>query len=192
MFRIDKPGEAEVQRFVEAQRAQPFSYADVGATATRPPPGFTVDHNRVVLGRGGTAFAAAIAAVRAWRMFDMAGVHLCWPDAPIEVGATVAIVARGGPLWTLNACRIVYVVDEDGPLRRFGFAYGTLPRHVESGEERFLVEWNRGNDEVAYDLLAFSRPSRAWLNALLPLLRLAQKRFARESKAAMRRAVTEA
>jgi uncharacterized protein (UPF0548 family) len=28
----------------------------------------------------------------------------------------------------------------DGPVRRFGFAYGTLPDHVESGEERFTVE----------------------------------------------------
>jgi hypothetical protein len=27
-------------------------------------------------------------------------------------------------VWTLNTCRIVYVVDE---ATRFGFAYGTLP-----------------------------------------------------------------
>jgi uncharacterized protein (UPF0548 family) len=28
-------------------------------------------------------------------------------------------------------------------MRRFGFAYGTLAQHAESGEERFTVEWNR-------------------------------------------------
>ena len=36
-------------------------------------------------------------------------------------------------LWWLNACRIVYVVDEAGPVTRFGFAYGTLPGHAGSG-----------------------------------------------------------
>ncbi len=44
-------------------------------------------------------------------------------------------------------------------MSRFGFAYGTLPGHVESGEERFLVEWDRGDDAVWYDILAFSRPN---------------------------------
>ena len=50
----------------------------------------------------------------------------------------VAILARSIGLWWLNACRIVAVVDEDGPVKRFGFAYGTLPDHAGSGEERFL------------------------------------------------------
>ena len=47
------------------------------------------------------------------------------------------LLARALGLWVLNACRIVYVIEEDGPLRRFAFAYGTLPEHAESGEERF-------------------------------------------------------
>jgi hypothetical protein len=34
------------------------------------------------------------------------------------------------------------VVDEDGPIKQFGFAYGTPTEHAESGEERFTVEWN--------------------------------------------------
>ena len=50
-------------------------------------------------------------------------------------------------LWWLNACRIVYVVDEAGPVTKFGFAYGTLPGHAGTGEERFLVEWDRASDE---------------------------------------------
>jgi hypothetical protein len=39
----------------------------------------------------------------------------------------VAVLARSLGLWWLNACRIVSVVNEDGPGKRFGFAYGTLP-----------------------------------------------------------------
>ncbi len=43
-------------------------------------------------------------------------------------------------------------------MRRFGFAYGTLPDHAGSGEELFLIEWDRGEGSVWYDVLAFSRP----------------------------------
>lgn len=46
--------------------------------------------------------------------------------------------------WWLNTSRIVYVIDDEegdaGAVRRFGFAYGTLPAHAEAGEERFCVE----------------------------------------------------
>ena len=56
-------------------------------------------------------------------------------------------MGRAIGLWWLNACRIVYVVDESGPISKFGFAYGTLPGHVESGEERFLIEWDRGDEQ---------------------------------------------
>jgi uncharacterized protein (UPF0548 family) len=61
-------------------------------------------------------------------------------------------------MWWLNACRIVYVVDEEGPVKRYGFAYGTLPEHVESGDVRFTVDWHEADGAVWYDILAFSRP----------------------------------
>jgi uncharacterized protein (UPF0548 family) len=92
-------------------------------------------------------------------------------------------------VWWLNACRIVYAVDEMGPVCRFGFAYGTLPGHAESGEERFLVEWDRADDDVWYDIIAFSRPNHLLARLGYPLTRRTQKRFARDSAAAMRKAV---
>jgi uncharacterized protein (UPF0548 family) len=79
-------------------------------------------------------------------------------------------------------------VDEAGPVARFGFAYGTLPGHAESGEERFLVEWDRTGDAVRYDVLAFSRPRHPLARLGYPLTRRAQRRFARDSAAAMLRA----
>ena len=94
-------------------------------------------------------------------------------------------------LWSLNACRIVYVVDESQPIRRFGFAYGTLPDHVESGEERFVVEWDEASDEVWYDIFAFSRPRHPLIRLGNPYMRRLQQRFGRESAAAMARAVRE-
>jgi uncharacterized protein (UPF0548 family) len=91
----------------------------------------------------------------------------------------------------VSACRIVYRIDDDGPTKRFGFAYGTLPDHPESGEERFMVEWSQADGSVWYDILAFSRPYQLLTRLAYPLVRRFQKRFARESTAAMVRAVSE-
>jgi uncharacterized protein (UPF0548 family) len=89
-------------------------------------------------------------------------------------------------LWTLNACRVIYVVDEEEPSRRFGFAYGTLLDHVERGEERFLIEWNKKDDSVWYDILAFSQPRHPLVRLGTPYARMLQKRFARDSMAVMK------
>jgi uncharacterized protein (UPF0548 family) len=173
---LRRPHGAAIARFLDEQRALPFTYDAVGATrdAARPP-GFAIDHNTQRL--AGT-FAAARRALEAWAMFPPAWTAIS-PRAPIIAGEVVAVLVHAGTWW-LNAARIVYVIDEPD---RFGFAYGTLPGHAECGEERFLVE-QRG-DAVYYDLYAFSRP-RHWAARLgAPVARALQRRFARHSKAAM-------
>jgi uncharacterized protein (UPF0548 family) len=101
----------------------------------------------------------------------------------------VAIVVQHFGFWSLNFCKIVYVVDEDGPIQRFGFAYGTLPEHAEQGEERFTVEWDRNSGQVSYDILSFSRPGKLAVKAAYPLARRLQRGFLRHSLAAMASAV---
>ena len=78
---------------------------------------------------------------------------------------------------------------DGAPVKRFGFAYGTLRDHAERGEERFMIEWQGSDDSVWYDILAFSQPN---LLAKLgyPLTRRLQKRFARDSLAAMVKALS--
>jgi uncharacterized protein (UPF0548 family) len=122
-------------------------------------------------------------------MFNLTWVSLCWPTAPIEIGSTVAVLARALGLWSLNACRIVYLVEEKGEIEKFGFAYGTLPDHAERGEERFQVEWHHEDNSVWYDILAFSRPNQLPARIAKPYIRTLQKRFAAGSKQAMLRAV---
>jgi len=108
----------------------------------------------------------------------------------IRVGTEVAVLVRHFGFLSLNACRIVYVVDDDAEeTKRFGFGYGTLEEHAESGEERFTVEWNQGSDKVCYDILAFSRPRKMLARLGYPLSRYLQKQFAEHSKAAMLRFV---
>ncbi|MBN9520475.1 DUF1990 domain-containing protein, partial [bacterium] len=107
-------------------------------------------------------------------------------DTPLRPGEVVAVVARILGVYWVNACRVVYAVDDDGPVRRVGLAHGTLPGHAESGGERVLVEWDRATGAVWYDILAFSRPRHPLARLGYPLARRFQRRFARDSAAAMR------
>lgn len=190
MILLHDPTAQEVEAFLEAQRDARFSYPEVGATREGAPPYYKVDHNRVRLGTGEEVFKIAVAAMRQWKMFDLGWVRIAWPGAPLREGMTVAVVARTAGFWTLNAARIVYTLDEVTVTgRRFGFAYGTLRDHAEIGEERFSVELLRADGSVWYDIFAFSRP-RLWLAQIgYPLSRVYQRRFARDSKAVMARAV---
>jgi uncharacterized protein (UPF0548 family) len=52
------------------------------------------------------------------------------------MGTTVAVLARHYGFLSLNPCRILYTIEDDG-----GFAYGMLPEHGERGEERFSLKW---------------------------------------------------
>lgn len=182
------PTEGQINAFLHAQRSQPFSYPAVGATQTSAPRGYTVDHNRIALGRGEQVYRHACTALQRWAMFDLGWVRLCWPTAALITGTTVGVMAQVGGLHILNACRILYTVNEEvGEEWRFGFAYGTLPGHIERGEERFLIGWDRQTDTVWYDILAFSQPAH-WLVRLgYPVARAFQKRFAYDSKLAMQR-----
>jgi uncharacterized protein (UPF0548 family) len=185
---LTRPSALRIAAFLAAQENAPFSYAEVGATRGVPPPHYTVDHNRIRLGFGIEVFERATAALRRWRMLSLGWATVHPPETAIVAGRTVAVIARHYGFWSLNACRIVYVVDEAGEMdgvRRFGFAYGTLPDHGAVGEERFMVEWRPADESVWYDLYALSRPGHPLARLGYPLARGLQRRFARASKRAM-------
>ena len=181
MFFLSEPSADTIARFIDTQRDLPFSYQAVGATKGNAPPGFVVDHNRIQLGTGAAVFKEAKEALSTWKQFDLGWVSIVPAGVPLDVGATVAVKARAFGTWSLSAARVVYVINEAGPTERFGFAYGTLPDHVETGEERFKVEWDLNDDTVWYDILAFSRPHHPLVKMAAPLGRKLQKQFARES-----------
>jgi uncharacterized protein (UPF0548 family) len=189
MLSLRKPSAESMRRFLTAQAKLDFSYLAVGATANQLPAGFIVDRTRIKLGEGEPVFQAAKAALRRWRQFDLGWLEAWPPETPIQPGAVVAIVGYAVGLWWLNACKIVYVVDESGPISRFGLAYGTLPDHAGRGEERFLIEWDQADNSVSYEILAFSRPNYFLARLGYPVVRRKQTRFGRESAAAMVKAV---
>ncbi len=185
---LNRPSEAAIRRFLEGQKDAPFSYPDTGTTRGKPPAGYQMDHHRARLGEGAETFAQAKKAIQSWRMFETGWVNLCWPNAPIAAGSIVGVLVHSFGLWWLNASRIVYVLEEPGPVEKYGFAYGTL-EHAESGEERFSVEWNREDNSVWYDMYAFSTPRHILARLGYPVTRALQKKFARDSMKSMARYV---
>ncbi|MCF8248038.1 MAG: DUF1990 domain-containing protein [Saprospiraceae bacterium] len=189
MVTIRRPSKTTIQGFLQNQATADFSYPNVHfSNQSEPVPDFDNDQNRVLLGTGQAVYDAACEAIRNWQMFPGGWARIEPPRASIQTGQTLAMVARVFGLHWVNACRIVYTLDGTGPERRFGFAYGTLPEHIECGEERFSVEW-LPDDTVWYDLKASSKP-RHWLVRLFkPVARLLQRRFVRASQRAMRREI---
>ena len=196
MFTRIRPTDDLVSHYLALQAGKPFSYAPVGCTRdARQRRGWSIDRHRVPLGSGEATFEAAREAIRRWEMFPKQMATLYWPDRPQQPGETVAVLFRAEPLfcWMLMPARVVYAVDESidrsqGTLHRFGFAYGTLPDHMEAGEERFLVEWDEADNSVWYDLLAISRPRHFLARLAYPYTRSQQARFRRLSGEAMQAA----
>jgi len=142
MYLFKKPSVERISAFIESQSRLDFTYPSVGSTRDgQHPSRFKVDHNRINLGSGQATFDAAKRALCHWQHYRFDWIELHRPSEDPTPNQTVGVLARALGLWVLNICRVVYVVDEEEPLRRFAFAYGTLPEHAESGEERFQVEW---------------------------------------------------
>ena len=179
---LSPPSQARILAHIEQQRPLPHSYSEVGWTRrTENVSGYDNDLNFIELGSGDAAWEAAKEAIRQWRMFPAPWTFITPSDAPIQTGTVVAMTARVLGIWWLNACRIVYEIKEDD---RFGFAYGTLPGHVERGEEIFMVE-RTGDGTVRYVIKAFSKPRHLLARLAYPVARAHQRKFVRDSKAAM-------
>ena len=205
MFYLRNPTRSDLDAIAREHGHLPFTQPGVGATRRVPlagtgsdvpddlaPPGFAVDRYGVIVGRGQNAFERACAAVRRFAMYPpgWTRVHLPDGDETIREGGVFVAVVRHFGFYSAMPCRIVYPVDESGPVQHFGFALGTVSGHPESGEERFWVSWDTRDDTVRYDVVAFSRPRHFLARLGYPLARMLQKRFARDSRANMIREVS--
>ncbi|ORA80003.1 DUF1990 domain-containing protein [Mycobacterium malmoense] len=151
----------------------PLTYPEVGATAAgQLPAGYGHLQLETQIGTGRQRFEQAADAVMRWGMQRGAGLRV-WASSEVAEVATVVLVKMG---FLPAPCRVVYVIDE--PDIR-GFAYGTLPGHPESGEERFVVRHDPTTSAVFAEVSAFSRPATWWSRAGGPLVPLGQRVIAR-------------
>jgi uncharacterized protein (UPF0548 family) len=177
VFLVRRPSDAELSQIAASVADAPFTYDEVSATA-RPdelPEGCHLVHAARVVGEGDGGFAAAVDGVRRWQLHRRQGYRVA-PDEPrIEVGTVVAVDVPLIALHVIATCRIAWVVDEPD---RFGFGYGTLPIHPESGEEAFVVE--RDQHDAAHTvrlvITAFSRPRHPLVRLAGPMARRQQAR----------------
>ena len=151
-------------------RGLPLTYTDVGATADGATLPADYHHVRVSarIGSGRDRFEQAAESVMRYGMLRGAGVRVSASTDVAQVGTLV--LGRLGPIPA--PCRVVYVVDE--PDCR-GFAYGTLPGHAESGEERFAVRYEPGSGSVYAEVVAFSRHGAWWSRLGGPVARAVQR-----------------
>ncbi|MEP9392693.1 DUF1990 domain-containing protein [Gordonia sp. VNQ95] len=162
----------------------PFTYPEVGATASTPPADAHAIVVERVVGAGRTDFATSAEFILAYGMQRGAGlrVHASTPAAAVGTIMVMSAPAFGR---IRIPCRVVYVLDEPD---RAGFAYGTLAGHPESGEELFSVE-HRADDSVVAVIRAFSRPGRWYTRLGGPLVRAVQAATTRRYLAAVADAV---
>jgi uncharacterized protein (UPF0548 family) len=134
-------------------RAAPFTYEEVGATASGRQPGYDWLERSAALAR--QDFESACTDLFMWRLHERAGLRVQASESPLRQGTVVLMHLGLGPASIRIPCRVTYVINE--PKVR-GFAYGTLPGHPESGEERFVLEQRR-DGTISIAITAFSRPA---------------------------------
>jgi uncharacterized protein (UPF0548 family) len=185
MFLARRPTQSVIDRFLRESQDLPLSYGPIGIVRARTA-GQHLDELTVALGRGQADFERARAALLAWKQFDIGWVETFPRHAPVAVGTIVAVLIRHLGFWSLNGCRVLYSVGSPDDVARFGFAYGTLTNHAESGEELFEVFIDPRTKEVAYRIRATSSPQAMLARLGQPIVRALQERFRDQSVAAMK------
>jgi uncharacterized protein (UPF0548 family) len=185
MFLARRPTRNVIDRFIRESQDLPLSYGPVGIVRTRTA-GQHLDELTVAVGHGQADFERARAALLAWKQFDIGWVETFPRNAPVAVGTIVAVLIRHLGFWSLNGCRVLYNVGSPDDVARFGFAYGTLKNHAESGEELFEVFIDPLTGEVVYRIRATSRPQATLARFGQPIVRALQARFRDHSVAAMK------
>jgi uncharacterized protein (UPF0548 family) len=187
MFLARRPSPEHIDRFLRESQVLPLSYGPTGIVNANTVRG-DLDESTAVIGYGEAAFVRARAALIAWKQFDIGWVETFPPAPSVVSGTVVAVLIRHLGFWSLNGCRVVYSVGSLNEDARFGFAYGTLTNHAESGEELFEVILDPQTEEVTYRIRAISWPQATLARVGQPIVRVLQERFREQSAAAMTRA----
>lgn len=193
-FSIIKPDAKTINTVIAAKKQSKFTYPEIGASRFAPHPPdsnplphhYRLLHRRCVLGKGKEVYARAKTAFVKWGMYQLSWLEPCWPETPLSKDVDVAMLGKVLGMWWLNVNRIIYTIqEEEGPVERFGFAYGTLHGCSVSGEERVMIEWNHQDNSVYYDLFSFSQANLLITKLSVFYLHALQERFAKESSHAM-------
>jgi len=176
-------GATQLDALLTGARLTSPTYEEIGASrdAVLPP---RYHHVRMEERIGDSdSFDRAVTGLRTWVAHEGAGLRV-FPQDPVAPDATIIAVTSIGPMRMTAPCRIVAVFKEPDS---FGFSYGTLPGHPESGEESFVLE---RRDAGTYFLVrAFSRPVEPLARLAGPIGRAVQRSVTRRYISGLRRFV---
>jgi len=171
MLSLRQPSAAHLARLAAAAETSELTYPELGATARPLPGGYQHGRWETDLGPYDEArFGRLADAMERWQIQLSAGLAV-WPAGPVRPGLTFALALPLPAGWALAAGRVVYVTSEPG---RRGFAYGTLPRHPECGEEAFHLV--RAGGRLRLEIVSFSRPQHPLARLGAPAARALQRR----------------
>ncbi len=155
---------------LEAAPGLPFNY-----DPSTGPGGYARDAVQAKVGQGRRDYVRARQLLESWEHFNLGWAYTNAPR--VEVGAPVIVVARSLGLWSINPLRISAKASSR---RSTSYTHRTLAGHQISGEERFTLEL-RGDGAVWYGVETVSRPATLIAKLSLPVLRMYQQRFKRDS-----------
>jgi uncharacterized protein (UPF0548 family) len=182
-----RPSSAKaIERVLSDARVAHPTYEPIGATvAGVHPDGFHRVRLGIDVGQGSGVFERAVLGLKTWKEQDVPFTTVHPAGVPVEEGETILITIGLGVIAVAVPCRIVAVVDEAD---RWGFAYGTLPGHLEQGEECFML--THGPDgTVHFEIWSFSRPADTLMKVLGPLGRFGQRTVVRSYLRALKKFV---
>ena len=181
-FTLRRPSDERVRALIEQQRTNALTYPDAGFTARAPADAPDLRRKAREID---APFERVRDALRNWTQYDLPWIEVAAPRPPIVEGEVVANIVWVYGLWSVNCCRILAV--EDGP-DRFAYSIGTLPHHVETGEERFAVE-RRGTGSLL-TIRSRSGPNHPLVRLFWGLGERAVQRFLREGTERIAREVS--
>jgi len=175
------PTSKTISTFLQKQAKAKFTYHELEGSKRSEVAGCDNDYSHRIIGAGEADWEVAKEALRNWEQFPAPWTKILRERTPLKKGETVAVLFRILGIWWINSARIVYDFDEPN---RFGFAYGTLLGHLESGEECFWLERDV-DGTVSYHIRAFSNPYYWFVKLAYPMARYYQRQFVLQSMAHM-------
>ena len=116
MFLFRRPTSLLLDQILERARQLPLSYERPGLAAEKAPQDYLVGEEHAVIGQGAEVFARAAQGLREWRHFELGWARIYPRDAMLTPGSNVLVVAQHFGLWSVNACRVVYLLGDGGRL----------------------------------------------------------------------------
>ena len=175
------PSKSSLDVFLKEKKDSFFSYTELKGTQSEKVKGYDNDLNSIHIGQGEEVWQKAKTALKNWQQFPPPWTKIYDDQTPLAAGNVVAVLFQLFGIWWINPARIVYTIDE---ANRFGFAYGTLYGHVESGEECFWIDRDE-EENIYYHIKAFSKPAFWGAKLAYPIARRYQRKFVQESMARM-------